>query len=95
MVVSSGEGEIARLDADSRDISVFADTLKRMGVDTRHLRRLVGWRVSLLRYPGLLSRAGWRLTLLFGGETVLVAGRGVSPLTGHVSVSLKHILDLA
>lgn len=94
ILVSVAEGDVLRVDAGEREVELFADTLKKLGVDMRHVRRILGWRTSL-RFPSLLHHAGWRFSLVFEGERVLVAGRGVSALTGHVSVSLKRILELA
>ncbi|MEM3656802.1 MAG: hypothetical protein QXP58_09865, partial [Thermoprotei archaeon] len=86
-------GSVAELDADSKNILVHADTLKRLGVDMSPIRRLLGFRASF-SLPKRLYQAGWRFTLLFNGESVLVAGRGVSAITDHVHLSLAHILDL-
>jgi hypothetical protein len=91
--VSSVAGDIVELDGDTRDISVHADTLKRLGVSMSPIRRLLGLRSSF-KLPRRLNEAGWRLTLLFNGEPILTAGRGVSAITDHVHISLKHVLDL-
>jgi len=91
--VSSPDGDILELDGDTKEISVHADTLKRLGVSMSPIRRLLGLRSSF-KLPRRLSQAGWRLTLLFNGEPMLTAGRGVSAITDHVHVSLKHVLDL-
>lgn len=91
--MSSSAGDIVELDGYARDISVHTDTLKRLGVSMSPIRRLLGLRSSF-KLPRRLNEAGWRLTLLFNGEPILMAGRGVSAITDHVHISLKHVLDL-
>ena len=91
--VSSADGDILELDGDAKEISIHADTLKRLGVNMSPIRRLLGLRSSF-KLPRRLSQGGWRLTLLFNGEPILTAGRGVSAITDHVHISLKHVLDL-
>lgn len=88
------------VDADEKTLDVEADGLAEAGL---HLSafglggNLVSELAGSMHYTGALSRAGWKLNLYSEGDRVLTMGKGVSRLTGRVSVNpirLRRLLKV-
>lgn len=79
------------INSDKKTLEVEAYGAKRAGVRLLDLLKVNEGPVSLLegseRAVGLLSRLGWKMTLLAEGEKILAMGSGVSRLTGQISVN--------
>lgn len=82
---------LVSVDADAKTVDVETDGLKEAGVRFSGLVREDRGMSNLLResskVTGVLFQLGWKVTLCAGGEKMLVMGRGVSRLTGHVSLN--------
>lgn len=90
---------VISIDADRKALEVEAIGVADAGLHLSELFRLKEGRSAVLEEPmhvsGALSRLGWRLTLYAEGDKVLSMGRGVSRLTGRISVNplkLKKLL---
>lgn len=79
------------VNSDEKELEVETCGAKEAGLRLSDLVKLQEGRVGVLEgsehAAGALSRLGWRMTLCFEGDRVLMMGSGVSRLTGRISVN--------
>ena len=99
--VSVGGRPLLSVDADARALDLDTDGLGEAGLRLSDLIKLQegheGKIEGSMHVAEALSRLGWILTLYERGDEVLSMGRGVSRLTGRISVKplrLRKLLDL-
>ena len=99
--VSVGGRPLLSVDADARALDLDTDGLGEAGLRLSDLIKLQegneGKIEGSMHVAEALSRLGWKLTLYEKGDEVLSMGRGVSRLTGRISVKplrLRKLLDL-
>ncbi len=82
---------ILSVDADEKTMEVEADGAREVGIRLSDLVKAQGGTANMLEGSihavGALSRLGWKVTLYADGEKVLSVGKGVSRLTGGISVN--------
>ncbi len=90
---------VVSIDAGKREVGVEVNGVREVGLSLRRLTAVHQGDGILRASESVakdLSNLGWRLTLYEGGNEVLSMGRGVSRLTGHISVNpfrLKKLID--
>lgn len=85
-------------DADEKTLQVEADGVGEAGLHISDLVKLNegkgGMVEGSMHLTGALARLGWKLTLYAGGDEVMSMGKGVSRLTGRVSVNPLRLRKL-
>lgn len=90
---------VLTVNADKKTLEVEAEGVGEVGLHLSDLVKLQeGTATSMLKgsvhVTGALSRLGWKLTLYAEGEKILSLGKGVSRLTGRVSVNPLRLRKL-
>ena len=89
--VTVGGRPLVHLDADEKVLEVDADGAKEAGLRLLEFAEQDGGTLAVVRGPlhlaSELSQSGWRLTVNAEGKKVLSMGRGVSRLTGRISMN--------
>jgi hypothetical protein len=98
--VSVGGRPLLSVDADMKALDLEADRMGEAGLRLSDLIKLEQGRGGVvegsIHVAKALSRLGWKLSLYERGDEVLSMGRGVSRLTGRISVNplrLKKLLE--
>jgi hypothetical protein len=82
---------VLAVDADAKTMDVEADGAREVGISISDLVKAQGGTANMLEGSmhavGVLSRLGWKVTLYADGEKILSVGKGVSRLTGGISVN--------
>jgi len=89
--VTVGGRPLVRVDADAKVLEVDAEGAKEAGFHLLEAAEQGGGTLAAVRGPlrlaGELSQNGWRLTVESDGEKMLSMGKGVSRLTGRISMN--------
>jgi hypothetical protein len=89
---------VLSVDADKKALVVETDGVGEVGLHLSDLVKLQEGTTSMLEssmhVTGALSRLGWELILYAEGEKILSMGRGVSRLTGRVSLNPLRLRNL-
>lgn len=89
--VTVGGRPLVRLDADEKVLEVDAEGAKEAGFHLLEFAEQGGGTLAMVKGPlhlaGALSQNGWRMTVQSEGERVLSMGKGVSRLTGRISMN--------
>lgn len=100
ITVSVSGYPVVSIDAGRKEVEVEVKGVREVGLSLRTFTRSGQGRGSALRTSESmakgLSSLGWKLTLYEGGDELVRMGRGVSRLTGHISVNpirLRRLID--
>lgn len=100
VTVSVSGYPVVSIDAGKKEVEVEVKGVREAGISLRDFARSEEGGSGTLRASEAmakdLSKMGWRLTLYEGGNELASMGRGVSRLTGHISVNplrMRKLID--